>query len=71
MNELHRGFININNSTDKTSKLAVVTKQNQSESFIIMRGADRNYHAIKSGDYLAGLNQWQECLLRFQETLAS
>ena len=36
LNELHRGFIPINTSTDKNSKLAVVTKPNQSESFIMM-----------------------------------
>ena len=31
LNELHRGFIPINTSTDKNSKLAVITKPNQSE----------------------------------------
>jgi len=71
LNELHRGFIPINTSTDKNSKLAVVTKPNQSESFIMMREADRNDHSVKSGDYLAGLNQWPEGLVGFQETLTS
>jgi isopenicillin N synthase-like dioxygenase len=35
LNELHRGFISINTSTDRNSKLARVTKPNQSESFMI------------------------------------
>ena len=37
----------------------------------MMREADRNDHAVKSGDYLAGLNQWPEGLVGFQETLTS
>ena len=71
LNELHRGYIPINTSTDRNSKLAVVTKPNQSESFIMMREADMNDPAVKSGDYLAGPNQWPEGLPGFQEILTS
>ncbi len=71
LNELHRGFIPINTSTDKNSKLAVVTKPNQSESFIMMREADSDDPAVKSGDYLAGPNQWPEEFPGFQETLTN
>ncbi|MFT5632204.1 MAG: isopenicillin N synthase-like dioxygenase [Gammaproteobacteria bacterium] len=52
----HRGFIGINTSTDVTSKLATVTKPNQSESFMVMREdneADPNA-------YLSGPNQWPD-----------
>jgi isopenicillin N synthase-like dioxygenase len=49
----------------------VVTKPNQSESFIMMREADRNNLAVKSGEYLSELNQWPEGLVGFQETLTS
>ena len=71
LNELHRGYIPINTSTDRNSKLAVVTKPNQSESFIMMREAGMNDPAVKSGDYLAGPNQWPEGLPGFQEILTS
>jgi len=71
LNELHRGFIPINTSTDKNSQLAVVTKPNQSESFIMMREADLNDPAVQMGDYLAGPNQWPEELPQFRKTLIS
>ena len=37
----------------------------------MMREADRNYHTVKSGYYLAGLNQWPKGLVGFQEKLTS
>ena len=39
LNELHRGYIAIDTSTDITSDLAEVKKPNQSESFMMMREA--------------------------------
>lgn len=58
LDELHRGFIPINTSTDRRSKLANVTKPNQSESFIIMREATPDDPDVTAGAYLAGPNQW-------------
>ncbi len=69
LNELHRGFIPLNTSTERDSGLAVITKPNQSESFIMMREADKSDPAVKSGDFLAGPNQWPDGLNGFQETL--
>ena len=37
----------------------------------MMRDSDRNDQAVTSGDYLAGLHQWQRGLVGFQETLTS
>ena len=71
LNELHRGFIPINTSTDKNSKLAVVTKPNQSESFIMMREAGEDDPSVQAGDYLAGINQWPEGLPGFRETVTT
>ena len=71
LNELHRGFIPINTSTDKNSKLAVITKPNQSESFIMMREANRNDPAVQMGDFLAGPNLWPEKLPQFRKTMIS
>ena len=71
LNELHRGFIPINTSTDRNSNLAVVTKPNQSESFIMMREAFANDPAVQNGDYLAGPNQWPLEIQGFRETLTS
>ena len=71
LNELHRGFIPINTSTDRNSKLANVTKPNQSESFIMMREAFADDPAVKKGDYLAGPNQWPLEIRGFRETLTS
>jgi len=71
LNALHRGFIPINTSTDKNSKLAVVTKPNQSESFIMMREADARDPGVRAGDYLAGPNQWPEELPGFRTTVTA
>ena len=71
LNELHRGFIPINTSTDRNSNLAVVTKPNQSESFIMMREAFVDDPAVQKGDYLAGPNQWPTEIRGFRETLTS
>ncbi len=66
LNELHRGYIPINTSTDRNSELAEVTKPNQSASFMMM-----------TGDFLPGPNQWPDLdgfrstLERYHETLAS
>jgi isopenicillin N synthase-like dioxygenase len=71
LNELHRGFIPINTSTGKNSKLAVVTKPNQSESFIMMREAGTDDVAVRSGHYLAGPNQWPSELPGFREAVVA
>ena len=71
LNELHRGFIPINTSTDINSTLAVVTKPNQSESFIMMREAGENDPGVLAGDFLAGANQWPEGLPGFRETVSA
>jgi len=71
LNGLHRGFIPINTSTDRNSKLAVVTKPNQSESFIMMREAPADDPAVRAGDYLAGANQWPDGLPGFRDTVTT
>ncbi len=71
LNELHRGFIPINTSTDRNSKFADVKKPNQSESFIMMREANEYDPAVQKGDYLAGPNQWPQEIQGFRETLVS
>ena len=58
LNELHRGFIPINTSTDRKSTLANVRKPNQSESFMMMREAGPEDPDVRAGAYLAGPNQW-------------
>ena len=58
LNELHRGFIPINTSTDRKSTLANVRKPNQSESFMMMREAGPADPDVLSGVFLAGPNQW-------------
>ncbi len=58
LNELHRGFIPINTSTDRKSALAKVRKPNQSESFMMMREAGSDDPEVRAGAYLAGPNQW-------------
>lgn len=50
----HRGYIAINTSTDVTTKLATVTKPNQSASFMMMREDP----APIDGVYLSGPNRW-------------
>ena len=71
LNRLHRGFIPINTSTDKNSKLAVVTKPNQSESFIMMREANADDPSVIAGDYLAGPNQWPNRPPGFRSTVTA
>jgi isopenicillin N synthase-like dioxygenase len=55
LDQNHRGFIPINSSTDKNSKLADVTRPNQSESFMMMRE-----DGPEVSGYLAGPNQWPD-----------
>ncbi len=52
----HRGYIAINTSTDINSELAVVTKPNQSASFMMMREDVQ----VDPRVYLSGPNQWPE-----------
>jgi len=60
----HRGYIPMDASTDRTSKLAKVTKPNQSASFMILR-----QDAIEDPDvYLSGPNTWPD-LPEFRETM--
>ncbi len=68
LNELHRGFIPINTSTDRKSTLAKVRKPNQSESFMMMREAGPDDPDVLAGAYLAGPNQWPE-LAGFREAV--
>ena len=70
LNANHRGFIAIDTSTDRNSKLAGVTKPNQSESFIMMREAGPEDPDVEAGAYLAGPNLWPEALPGFREAAA-
>ena len=56
LNQLHRGYIAINTSTDVNSELANVTKPNQSASFMMMREDCE----AEADVYLSGPNQWPE-----------
>lgn len=69
LNAQHRGFIEIDSSTDRVSSLAEVTKPNQSESFMAMREAGPDDPDVKAGLYLAGPNQWPEGLDGFREAV--
>jgi isopenicillin N synthase-like dioxygenase len=60
LNHLHRGFIPINTSTDVNSRLAEVTRPNQSESFMMMREDAPDSPDVLAGTYLAGPNQWPD-----------
>ncbi len=60
LNSIHRGFIPINTSTDVNSKLADVSKPNQSESFMVMREDTDNSVFVQADEYLAGANQWPD-----------
>jgi isopenicillin N synthase-like dioxygenase len=71
LNALHRGFIPINTSTDRNSKLAKVTKPNQSESFMVMREAGPDDADVRAGAYLAGPNRWPEGLAGFREAVSA
>lgn len=70
LNEIHRGFIPINTSTDRKSTLANVRKPNQSESFMMMREAGPHDPDVIAGAYLAGANQWPT-LPGFRETVVA
>jgi len=54
LNRWHRGYIPINTSTDVNSKLADVTRPNQSASFMIMR----EDAVADPSAFLSGPNQW-------------
>ena len=71
LNAIHRGFIPINTSTDRNSKLAKVTKPNQSESFMVMREAEAGDAEVRGGAYLAGPNQWPEGLPGFRAAVTA
>ena len=67
LNELHRGYIAIDTSTDVTSDLAEVKKPNQSESFMMMREAGPDDPDYRSGSYLTGPNVWPNKPVKFKE----
>ncbi len=56
LDQNHRGYIPINTSTDVNSKLAKVTKPNQSESIMMMR-EDAFADPV---NFLSGPNQWPD-----------
>ncbi len=58
LNRLHRGYIPIDTSTDVNSKLAEVSKPNQSQSYMMMREDEPGSPDVLNGAYLAGPNQW-------------
>lgn len=66
INEYHRGFIPINTSTDTTTRLATVTKPEQSESFMVMHELAPDDPDVRAGAFLAGPNQWPASLPRFE-----
>ena len=68
LNENHRGYIPINTSTDVNSTLEVVTRPNQSESFIMLRDDLDESAEVLSRQYLAGKNVWPD-LPGFKEAL--
>ena len=65
----HRGYIAIDTSTTRHSPLAVVTKPNQSESFIALREDAPDSVDVHAGTYLAGPNQWPGWLPEFRPVL--
>ena len=67
LNELHRGYIAIDTSTDVTSDLAEVKKPNQSESFMMMREAGPDDPDYRRGSYLTGPNVWPNKPVKFKE----
>lgn len=71
LNELHRGYIPINTSTDVNSTLADVRKPNQSESFMMMREAGEDDPDVRNGAFLAGPNQWPAGLPRFRAAVSA
>ncbi len=56
----HRGYIPIDESTDRTSTLADVSTPNQSASFMMMNEAGADDPDVRNGVYLAGANQWPD-----------
>lgn len=66
INRFHRGFIPINTSTDTTTRLATVTKPQQSESFMVMHELEPDDPDVLAGAFLAGPNQWPASLPGFQ-----
>jgi len=56
LDDRHRGYIPIDTSTDVNSKLAEVTRPNQSESFMMMREDAVADPAV----FLSGPNQWPD-----------
>ena len=69
LDERHRGYIAIDTSTTRHSPLAVVTKPNQSESFIALREDPAGGEQVRAGHYLAGPNQWPLWLPGFRPAL--
>lgn len=69
INEFHRGFMPINTSTDTTTKLAKVTKPQQSESFMMMHELPDDDPQVLAGTFLAGPNQWPADLPDFKSTV--
>ena len=67
LNELHRGYIAIDTSTDVNSDLAEVKKPNQSASFMMMREAGPDDPDVKNGSYLTGPNVWPNEPPRFKK----
>jgi isopenicillin N synthase-like dioxygenase len=60
LDDVHRGYIPINTSTDRNSELADVTRPNQSASFMMMREAGPDDPDVRAGAFLAGPNQWPD-----------
>lgn len=71
LNANHRGFMAIDTSTDRNSKLAQVTKPNQSESFLMMREAGPGDPDVAARAFLAGPNLWPRTLPGFREAVSA
>ena len=69
VNQWHRGYIAINTSTDVTTKLADVTKPNQSESFMMMHERAPDDPDVLADKPLAGPNQWPTSVPHFKKTV--
>ncbi|MEO9177012.1 MAG: 2-oxoglutarate and iron-dependent oxygenase domain-containing protein, partial [Gaiellales bacterium] len=66
INRFHRGFIPINTSTDTTTRLATVTRPQQSESFMAMHELAPDDPDVLAEAFLAGPNQWPATLPGFR-----
>jgi isopenicillin N synthase-like dioxygenase len=66
INDFHRGFIPINTSTDTTTKVAKVTRPQQSESFMMMHELATDHPDVRDRAFLAGPNQWPDSLPAFE-----